>query len=235
VAVVRQRPDLAIALDLPDVPSALALVDAVGGEAEWYKVGPVLFVRDGPSLVKELAGRGKRVFLDLKWHDIPNTVAGAVGAAAALGCELVTLHMAGGRAMLEAAARSRNGSGLKLIGVGVLTSFSAADYGAAVARNVTDVGEEQERMVGLAMGVGLDGFVAAASETSRVRRAAGAAALLVAPGIRRAGAPADDPRRVATPAEAVRAGSDLLVVGRPVSGAKDPAADVRAIRKEMAG
>src|SRR5258708_31908524 len=133
-ACVSRQPDPAIALDLPDVRAALALVDAIGGEASWYKVGPVLFVRDGPALVKELAGRGKRVFLDLKWHDIPNTVAGAVASAAALGCELATLHLIGGPAMLEAAARSRNGSGLKLIGVGVLTSFSAADYGAVMAR-----------------------------------------------------------------------------------------------------
>ncbi|MFI5206508.1 MAG: orotidine-5'-phosphate decarboxylase [Gemmatimonadales bacterium] len=230
-----RRPDLAIALDLPDARAALALVDAVGGEAAWYKVGPVLFVRDGPAVVQELKRRGKRVFLDLKWHDIPSTVAGAVTAAVALGCELATLHLAGGRAMLEAAARSRNGSGLKLIGVGVLTSFNAADYGAVMARDVSDVGDEQERLVRFALGTGLDGFVAGAQETPRVRRVAGAAALLVSPGIRRSGAAADDQRRVATPAEAVRAGSDLLVVGRPVSGASDPAAEVKAIRREMAG
>jgi len=232
---VPERPDLAIALDLPDVRAALALVDAVGGEAVWYKVGPVLFVRDGPALVRELKARGKRVFLDLKWHDIPNTVAGAVTAAAGLGCELATLHLSGGRAMLEAASRSRDGSGLKLIGVGVLTSFNAADYGAVVARGIGDVGDEQERLVRFAMGAGLDGFVAAAAETPRIRLVAGEAALLVSPGIRRAGAAADDQRRVATPAEAARAGSNLLVVGRPVSGAKDPAAEVRAIRKEMVG
>jgi len=232
---VSERPDLAIALDLPNVRAALALVDAVGDEAAWYKVGPVLFVRDGPALVRELAGRGKRVFLDLKWHDIPNTVAGAVTAAAALGCELATLHLAGGRAMLEAAVSSRNGSGLRLIGVGVLTSFSAADYGAVMARGIADVADEQERLVRFALGSGLDGFVAAAPETPRIRRVAGASALLVSPGIRRAGAAADDQRRTATPAEAVRAGSDLLVVGRPVSGAKDPKGEVRAIRAEMAG
>jgi orotidine-5'-phosphate decarboxylase len=230
---VPERPDLAIALDLPNVRAALALVDAVGGETAWYKVGPVLFVRDGPALVRELTGRGKRVFLDLKWHDIPNTVGGAVTAAAALGCELATLHLSGGRAMLESAVSSREGSGLKLIGIGVLTSFTAADYGAVMARGITDVGEEQERLVRFALGAGLDGFVAAASETPRIRRAAGDGALLVSPGIRRAGAAADDQRRVATPAEAVKAGSDLLVVGRPVSGAKDPAAEVRAIRAEM--
>jgi orotidine-5'-phosphate decarboxylase len=232
---VSRQPDLAIALDLPDVPAALALVDDVGDAASWYKVGPVLFVRDGPMLVKELLHRGKRVFLDLKWHDIPNTVAGAAAAAASLGCELATLHLIGGRAMLEAAARSRDGSRLKLIGVGVLTSFSAADYGAVIARPVADVGDEQERLVRVALGAGLDGFVAAVSETPRVRRAAGGAALLVSPGIRRAGAGSDDQRRIATPAEAVAAGSDLLVVGRPVTGAKDPAAEVRAIKEEMAG
>ena len=227
------RPDLAIALDLPDVPAALALVDAVGAAARWYKVGPVLFVRDGPALVQELQARGKHVFLDLKWHDIPNTVAGAVAAAAALGCQLATLHLSGGRAMLEAAARSRDGAALKLIGVGVLTSLNAADYGAVISRGVADVGDEQERLVRLAGGAGLDGFVAAAHEAARIRRAAGREALLVTPGIRPAGIAADDQARTATPEEAVRAGADLLVVGRPVTGSGDPAGVVRAIRAAM--
>ena len=228
------QPDLAIALDLPTAREALALVDTLGAAVAWYKVGPVLFVSDGPAVVRALRERGKRVFLDLKWHDIPSTVAGGVRAAAGLGCELATLHLLGGRAMLEQAARSRNGSGLRLIGVGVLTSLDAAGYGAVVARSVSDVAEEQERLVRLALGAGLDGFVAAAAEAPRIRRAAGAQALLIAPGIRRAGAPADDQARTASPAEAVRAGVNLLVVGRSVSRAADPGAEVRAIRKEMA-
>lgn len=213
---------------------ALALVDAVGPAATWYKVGPVLAVSDGPALVRELVARGKTVFLDLKWHDIPNTVAGAVQAAAALGASLATVHLAGGRAMLEAAAGARDGSGLKVVGVGVLTSLDAAAFGRIVGRTVGDVADEQERLVRDALGV-LDGFVSAVAEAPRLRRLAGDAALLVTPGIRGAGDAVGDQRRTATPAEAVAAGSDLLVVGRPVTLARDPGAVVRSLRAELRG
>ncbi len=227
-------PELAVALDLPTMSAAMRVVDAVGELPVWYKVGPVLFVADGPALVRELHDRRCRVFLDLKWHDIPNTVAGAVAAATALGVALATVHLAGGRAMLDAAVAARGTGGPKLVGVGLLTSLDAAAYGAVVGRPVADVGEEQERLVRTAMGTGLDGFVTAVGEAARLRRVAGRSALLVTPGIRRAGEAAGDQSRTATPAEAVRAGADLLVVGRPVSGAKDPARAVRAILEEMA-
>ena len=117
--------ELVIALDLPAAADALRLVDRIGEAGTWYKVGPVLFVSDGPSLVRALTARGKQVFLDLKWHDIPNTVSGAVTAASVLGASLATVHLAGGRAMLEAAASARNGAPLRLVGVGVLTSLGA--------------------------------------------------------------------------------------------------------------
>ncbi len=227
-------PELAVALDLPTTALALRLVDAVGEAPVWYKVGPVLFVSDGPALVRELHARGRRVFLDLKWHDIPSTVAGAVAAAAAMGVALATVHLAGGRAMLEAACAARGAAGPRLVGVGMLTSLDAAAYGAVVGRPVADVGEEQERLVRLALGTGLDGFVTAVGEAARLRRVAGRGALLVTPGIRRAGEAAGDQQRTASPADARRAGADLLVVGRPVTGAADPPAVVRDLLRELA-
>ena len=227
--------DIAIALDLPSASEALLLVDRVGGAATWYKVGPVLFVSDGPALVRELTARDKSVFLDLKWHDIPSTVSGAVAAAAALGASLATVHLAGGRAMLAAAAGARNGAPLRLVGVGVLTSLGPADYASIVGRPVPDAAAEQERLVRMAAGCGLDGFVCAVAEAARVRQVAGSSALIVTPGIRRPGETADDQRRTATPAEAVSAGSDLLVVGRPITGAPDPEAAARLIRSELSG
>lgn len=224
--------ELIVALDQPETARALELVDALGGDAEWYKVGPVLFVADGPAVVRELVARGKRVFLDLKWHDIPNTVAGAVAAAGARGAELATVHLAGGQRMLGAAAEARC-DGLKLVGVGVLTSLGAEEYGEAVGRAVSDLAAEQRRLVGQGMRAGLDGFVTAASEAPVLRALAGPDAVLVVPGIRRAGDPSGDQRRVATPAEAARSGADLLVVGRSVTGAAEPRAALRAIWEEM--
>jgi orotidine-5'-phosphate decarboxylase len=224
--------DIAIALDLPTGEEALGLVDQVGGDATWYKVGSVLAAREGPALLRALIDRGKKVFLDLKWHDIPNTVAGAVLSASSSGVSLATVHLSGGRAMLEAAVAAR-GAGLRLVGVGVLTSLDEAGYGAVVGRAVTDIGAEQERLMQLGLGL-LDGFVTAPGETARVRKFAGAGAFLVTPGIRPAGSAAGDQVRVATPADAVRAGSDLLVIGRPITEARDPAAVVRAIRADIA-
>jgi orotidine-5'-phosphate decarboxylase len=208
-------------------------VDLLGAEAGWYKVGSVLFVREGPALVRELVARGKRVFLDLKWHDIPSVAAGAAAAAGSLGCALATVHLAGGRAMLAEACAARQGTGLALVGVGVLTSLDAAGFGAAVGRPVTDVGDEQERLARLALGTGLDGFVTGVPEAARLRRVAGPGALLVVPGIRRTSDEAGDQRRVAGPGEAVRQGADLLVVGRPVTGAADPREALRSMRAEM--
>lgn len=229
-----RRPDIAVALDLGTAMEALALVDSLGDAVSWYKVGPVQAVTDGPLLVEQLKARGKQVFLDLKWHDIPNTVAGAVGAAAWLGASLATVHLSGGRAMLEAASKARAGSKLRLVGVGVLTSFDAKGYGAVMGREVGQVQDEQLRLMRAAEGL-LDGFVCAVAEAPAVRQLAGAEALLVTPGIRGPGDAAGDQRRTATVAEAVRGGSDLLVIGRPITGAKDPVAAVRALRAELPG
>jgi orotidine-5'-phosphate decarboxylase len=222
-----------VALDLPTTGEALRVVEAIAVPTVWYKVGPVLFVQDGPALVRAIASRGHRVFLDLKWHDIPNTVAGAVSAAAGLGASLATVHLAGGRAMLDAAVGARAGTALRLVGVGVLTSLSAPAYSAVVGREVADVAVEQARLVRAALGTGLDGFVCAVPEAGVLRRVAGEDAVLVTPGIRRAADAAGDQHRTATPAEAVHAGADLLVVGRPITASPDPGAVVRDILKEI--
>jgi len=225
--------ELVVALDVPGARAALALVDRLGDAVRWYKIGPVLHTADGPAVVRALRERGRQVFLDLKWHDIPSTVAGAVQAAVESGIGLATVHLAGGGRMLEAAARARAG-GLRLVGVGVLTSLDADAYGIVVGRAVGDLVAEQQRLVRIGVAAGLDGYVTAAPEARAVRAAAGAGAVIVVPGVRRAAGAAGDQVRTATPREAVEAGADYLVVGRPVAGAADPALEARATVAEMA-
>lgn len=223
--------ELAIALDKGPMREALALVDAIGDAAQWYKVGPALCVAEGAAVIQELRSRGKRVFLDLKWHDIPNTVARAVAVAGEVGASLATVHLAGGTRMLEAAVRAKSGD-LRIVGVGVLTSLDARQYSEAVGRTVSDVQDEQRRLVRLGVLAGLDGYVSAAPEAAAVRAVAGASAFIVVPGIRRSADAAGDQARTATPGEAARAGADLLVVGRPVTAAADPRREAQAISRE---
>lgn len=231
-------PELIVALDLPSARAALDLVDRLGDAVRWYKVGPVLHVADGPAVVRALRERGRSVFLDLKWHDIPSTVAGAVTAAREGGVALATVHLAGGARMLAAAVAARGaagapGDGLRLVGVGVLTSLDADGYAAVVGRPVPDVAAEQQRLVRLGVEAGLDGFVAAAPEAHAVRAAAGPRALIVVPGVRRVTDAAADQARTATPREAVEAGADYVVVGRPVTRAADPAREALALAAEL--
>ena len=223
-----RAPELVVALDLPAVRDAIRLTDALGELVTWYKVGPALFVADGPAAVRALKERGKRVFLDLKWHDIPATVSAAVTAAAEAGVAAATVHLGGGPRMLEAAAAARRG-GLALIGVGVLTSLGTEEYARVVGRPVGEMADEQSRLVRLGIAAGLDGYVAAASEARAVRRLAGANATIVVPGVRRAEDVAGDQTRIATPREAVQAGADLLVVGRPITASADPRREATAI------
>lgn len=225
--------ELVVALDLPTVADALDVVARIGDAVAWYKVGPVLHVLEGAAVLRGLSERGKRVFLDLKWHDIPHTVAGAVAAAGAQGVALASLHLSGGTPMLEAAAGART-AGLRLLGVGVLTSLDAPAYGRVAGRRVADIGEEQRRLVRLGAEAGLDGYVAAAAEIPIVRAVAGRGSLVVVPGIRRRGDAAADQRRTTTPAEAVAAGADFLVVGRPITAAPDPRGAALAFAAEMA-
>lgn len=227
--------ELILALDQPDGVAALRLLDTLPG-VRWVKVGPVLMTREGPDLLDRLTGRGLSVFLDLKWHDIPNTVAGAVRAARVGRVRMVTIHTLGGGEMMEAAAQAA-GPELTVVGVTVLTSHSAASYGSAVGRGPDGLGlgAEAVRLARTAMEAGLGGIVASALEVASVRQAVGPAAAVVVPGIRRRGDPVGDQTRVATPGEAVAAGASHLVIGRAVTASGNPAAAWEAIAEEVAG
>ncbi len=212
--------ELILALDLDDGAAALALLERLPQSA-WVKIGSVLFTGEGPALVRAVKQRGHRVFLDLKWHDIPNTVRGAVRQARGLGVDMVTVHTLGGEAMM-AAAKDEAGEGLAVVGVTVLTSHDQASFGAVVGRPVA-VENEVGRLVAAAKGAGIDGVVSSPAEVSHAARVFGSGAILVTPGIRSATDPRDDQARVATVGEAAQAGSTHLVVGRPVLRAADPA------------
>ena len=223
---------LIVALDLETLDQAGQLLDRAGAEVVWYKVGKQLFTRRGPEAVALLKAQRKRVFLDLKYHDIPNTVAEAVRAAADIGVDLVNVHASGGPAMLEAAAQAASRAGIALVAVTVLTSLSADDL-AAVGCPATPEAQVL-RLAALAQRSGIHGVVCSALEIPALRRSCGPDFLLVVPGIRPGGSGHDDQKRVLTPAEAVRAGADYLVVGRPITQARDPAAVARAVLAEMA-
>jgi len=222
--------ELIVALDLPSGPDALALVQRLPGLA-WVKVGPALYVREGPDLVRELAARGLRIFLDLKLHDIPTTVAGAVGAARDLGVAMATVHCLGGPKML-AAARQAAGE-VALVGVTVLTSHDAAEFEQVVGRGVPDVGFEAERLAKVAMQAKLRGVVASGHELGLLRETLGTGPWIVVPGVRLPGDEAGDQRRTIAPREAVRGGATHLVVGRSITAAKDPARAYQAVREAM--
>ncbi len=224
----RQR--LIVALDVPTAAAAQEIVAAVGDSALTYKVGMQLYTAEGPQLVRDLLSSGRRVFLDLKYHDIPNTVAAAVREAAQLGVSMLTVHAAGGQKMLRAAVESaRRGQLRKLtvLAVTVLTSMDEADLETiGIPGTVT---EEVLRLASLALAHGCQGIVASAREASRLRAELGDEFALVTPGVRPAGAGHEDQVRVVTPAEAISAGASHIVVGRPITGATDPAGAARAI------
>jgi orotidine-5'-phosphate decarboxylase len=223
---------LIVALDLPTARDALALVDRLGESAGYYKVGSQLFTREGPTLIAELKERDLRVFLDLKYYDIPNTVAGAVEAAAGLGVDMLTLHASGGAAMMEAARDAAGEDGPLLVGVTLLTSFTAADIEDIWDKQLRSLRDEVARLAALAAGAGLDGVVASALEAEGLKRKHGPGFVVVAPGIRAQGDGAGDQVRTATPRDAARAGADYLVVGRPVYAAADPAAAFQKLLAE---
>ena len=222
-----------VALDFASAQPALELVARLSPELCRLKVGKELFTRSGPALVEDLQQRGFEVFLDLKFHDIPNTVAAAVRAAAELGVWMVNVHAGGGRRMMEAAVAALAGLSDKplLIGVTVLTSMSDADlvelgYDETAAQRV-------QRLAALAANSGLDGVVCSALEAQALREARGDAFRLVTPGIRLAGDAAGDQRRVVTPADAVALGSDYLVIGRSITAAADPLAALHRVHAEL--
>jgi orotidine-5'-phosphate decarboxylase len=200
-------------------------------DARWVKVGSILMTREGPDLVRVLIDRGLRVFLDLKWHDIPNTVADAVSSARALGVSMATVHTLGGARMMESAAQAADGR-LAIVGVTVLTSHDEASYGKAVGRGDVDLAREVERQSAEAMRAGLAGIVCSPHEVARVRSLTGPQSWVVVPGIRGRADARGDQVRVGTAAEAVAAGATHLVVGRPILAAADPAAALRGLLEE---
>ena len=224
-----------VALDIASAREALTLAEQLP-QADFVKVGLQLFIAAGPDVVRALRGLGRRVFLDLKLHDIPNTVARAVESAADLGVDLLTLHLSGGDAMLRA-ARSAAGpagsGGPALLGVTVLTSLSGAELGSAWGRSSVDVAEEVLRLAGLARTTELDGVVASVHEAEAIRAHTRGALRVLTPGIRLAGDVSGDQSRVATPGEAARAGVDFLVLGRSVTAAANPAAAFRRALEEL--
>lgn len=225
--------NLIVALDLPTASEALGLVDALGDSADHYKVGAQLFTREGPDFVRELKARDKWVFLDLKYHDIPHTVARAVEAAAALGVDMLTLHASGGTSMMRAARDAVGLDGPKLVAVTLLTSFSGSDIEEVWDKELRSIRDDVARLAALAAAAGVDGVVSSALEVEAVKRRHGADFLVVTPGIRPEGTHSGDQARTATPAAAIRAGTDYLVVGRPVHAADDPLAAYEAIVAEI--
>lgn len=223
---------MAVALDFPDRDRALALVDHLEGEARLFKVGLELFTGAGPRIVTDLRDRGLDVFLDLKLHDIPHTVSRAVSAGAGIGARLLTVHAVGGATMIRAAREAAEASGTRILAVTVLTSMASGELSAARGA-AAGPREEVARLATLAWEAGAHGMVASAAEAALLRSLLGPDALIVTPGIRLAGDDVHDQARVTTPGDAVRAGADVLVVGRSVTGAPDPREALERIRAEM--
>ena len=225
---------LVVALDFADEHEALKLVDKLGQTCQWYKVGMELYYAAGNRIVRQLRERGFNIFLDLKLHDIPNTVVGAVRSAAKAGASLLTIHASGGEAMMTAAAEAASAPGSpRLLAVTVLTSMDANQL-AGIGISASPA-EQVFRLAKLAQRSGIDGMVCSPEEVAILRRETGPKTLLVIPGIRPAGSAVGDQKRVATPVQAIRDGASLLVVGRPITRASDPAAAAQAILNEIAG
>jgi orotidine-5'-phosphate decarboxylase len=222
---------LIVALDVPTVEDATALVDRLSGHVGMFKVGSQLFTEVGPEFVRYLVAHGQKVFLDLKYHDIPNTVANAVSCAAHLGVSLLTLHALGGKTMLEAAAGALPAMGARLLAITVLTSHDEETLGEIGLDG--SIASSVRRLAMLAKEARVDGVVASPHEVKLIREACGPDFVVVTPGIRPVGSVKDDQARAATPAAALAAGSDFLVVGRPIIEAADPLAAVRSIVAEM--
>jgi orotidine-5'-phosphate decarboxylase len=227
---------LIVALDVPTLAQAQKLVETLKDTVEYFKVGKELFTSEGPAVVQMVHDHGAKVFLDLKFHDIPNTVAAAVRAAAKLGVWMVNVHASGGAAMMKEAAQAAAAAPKPplVIGVTVLTSMNEEglkEIGVAGSA----VGEQVVRLARLAKSSGLSGVVASAQEATMLRRSFGKDFLIVTPGVRPAGAAVGDQKRVLTPKDAIAAGADCLVVGRPITESADPRAAAEAILKEMKG
>ena len=227
---IEPRDRLIVALDVAEVGEAKRLVAAIGDAASFYKIGLELVCGGGLALAAELIAAGKRVFVDLKLHDIPNTVERATAQIAALGADFLTVHAY--PQTMRAAVAGAKSSNLRLLGVSALTSCDDADL--AEAGYAFGVEALVERRARQAVAAGMDGLVCSPFEAARIRAAVGQSLLLATPGVRPAGAAAGDQKRVATPAQAIRDGADYLVVGRPIARAADPRAAAQRIVEEVA-
>jgi orotidine-5'-phosphate decarboxylase len=228
----RQR--LIVALDVSTSAAAQKIVAAVGDSAMTYKVGMQLYTAEGPQVVRDLVASGRQVFLDLKYHDIPNTVGAAVREAAALGVSMLTVHAAGSGRMLRSAVEAAQARpGLMVLAVTVLTSMDANDLEKIGIRGTVE--DCVVRLATIALANGCQGVVASAREASTLRAELGDAFAIVTPGVRPAGTSVGDQVRVVTPAEAIASGASYIVVGRPITDAADPAAEARAILGQISG
>lgn len=229
--------ELIVALDVQTREEAVAKVKAIGDPVGFYKIGLELFTAEGPDVVRAVKDLGKKVFLDLKFHDIPRTVERAVRSGGRIGVDLMTIHAVGGKAMIRAAADAAaafGAQGPKILAVTVLTSLDQADLADVGIAGRTPA-EQVAAMARFATAQGAHGLVCSPKEVGALSRALPAGTLFVTPGVRPAGAAVGDQKRVATPADAVRDGATHLVVGRPILAAEDPVAAARAILAEMEG
>lgn len=221
-----------VALDLPDEERALSMVRRLADSCGFYKVGSELFTACGPSIVQALRNEGKRVFLDLKFHDIPNTVRSGARSAASSGASLLTVHAIGGREMIEAAVEGA-GSACGVLAVTVLTSLDAAAYSRATGRVVHSISDEVSRLAAVSADGGAHGVVCSGQEAARIRAEQGNRLELLVPGIRLEGDAARDQNRVVTPSDGARAGATYLVLGRTVTAATDPVDAMRRVHAEL--
>ena len=225
-----------VALDVHTIERARAMVRTIGDRCAWYKVGLELFVAEGPPIVHWLREEGKEVFLDLKLHDIPNTVRGAARAAAGLGVRLLTVQGVGGAAMLAAAVEGagvQDAQGCGVLAVTVLTSMTATDLSASWGRDVASIGDEVARLATIARAAGTHGIVCSGLEAGAVRATHGDAIAVLVPGVRAVGGATHDQARVVTPEAALRAGARYVVLGRMVTAAADPAEAFAAVQLEL--
>jgi orotidine-5'-phosphate decarboxylase len=228
-------PRIIVALDLPDFATATAMVDRLDGQADFFKVGLELFTADGPRIVDWLSLRGADVFIDLKGHDIPNTVAGLARSATAQGARLITVHASGGLAMLRAAVDGAGPQGEGgILAVTVLTSMESGGLEEAWGRTAVDVATEVSRLAALAHAAGVHGVVASGEELGTLVPRYGASMRVLVPGVRLAGGAMHDQRRVVTPGAAAAAGASYVVIGRAVTAAAEPAAAMAAVRADLA-
>ncbi len=227
------RDRLIVALDVSTAAAAKKIVDAVGASATTFKVGKQLFIAEGPAIVRDLVASGHKVFLDLKFHDIPNTVAAAVGSAAALGVSMLTVHASGGAKMLRAAAQAAKDAKKPPLVLAVTVLTSLGDREMQELGVLGRAADQVLRLAELARNNGCLGVVASPQETGKLREMLGTGFAIVTPGVRPAGSDPGDQARVATPADAIRNGATYLVVGRPITEAKDPGRAARAILKQI--